>query len=116
MKTKKFKIYIAGKVTGLDYDLTVRKFKAAADTINELDANYQAINPMDIVPENTPHEKAMELLRPHLLNSNVMVMLPDWVDSPGSRIEHVLATAYGIPDIQFGELKEIEWVISCLQQ
>lgn len=112
---KKINIYIAGKVTGMPHDLTVAKFKAAADTIEGIDKNYQVFNPMEIVEEGTPYAEAMAMLQPFLEKSHVIVLLPDWVDSRGAIIEHEIATARNIIDVTFENIDEIPCLVRCLQ-
>lgn len=106
--SEKLRIYLSGKVTGLDYEHTVEKFQAAEDTIMGAYLNVEVVNPMKIVPKGTIHEKAMNICLHKLEDCRVICMLPDWVDSTGARMEHHHATINNIIDISFDELNIIE--------
>ena len=99
---KNTKIYIAGKVTGLDYQQCFNKFKALDDTLSGF--GFQVINPMRIVPNGTPWQEAMDILKPHLINSNVAVFMPDWIDSQGSIEERSIAMAKNIRIVEYDEM------------
>lgn len=96
---EKIKVYIAGKVTGEDYQQCYDKFQALHDTLTGF--GYQVINPMHIVPFGTPWMDAMAILKPHLINSDVVLFLPDWVSSQGSIEERVMATFHNISIVDY---------------
>lgn len=104
---EKKKVYIGGKITGEDYQQCLRKFQVTEELLSGI--GFEVTNPMSIVPKDTPWEKAMELLRPHLLNSDYLFLLPDWKDSEGARIEVELAEAYGIETVLYTEINEMQW-------
>jgi hypothetical protein len=79
------KCYIAGKVTGLPYDDVFDKFQSAAFGLKL--ADYDVVNPMEIVPKRASWDKAMDICIEALLTCDCIYMLPDWKDSKGARLE-----------------------------
>jgi len=104
---EKKKVYIGGKITGEDYQQCLRKFNATEEILSGI--GFEVTNPMSIIPKDTPWEKAMELLRPHLLNADYLFLLPDWKLSKGTCIEVELAEAYGIETILYSQITEMQW-------
>lgn len=100
------KVYISGKITGLDYEETRAKFQAAAELIEAL--GMTAVNPFEEaqnwpIPEeyiNNPFkgewefyiEKCIALLH----DCEAIFMLDDWNDSKGARIEKFVAEERGM--------------------
>ncbi len=103
-KMKNIKVYLAGKVTGEDYQQCFDKFRALDETLSNL--GFQTLNPMRIVPRGTGWEDAMEILKPHLLNSNVALFLPDWTDSKGSIQERIISKKHNIRIIDYEQLNQ----------
>ncbi len=101
---KTIKIYIAGKVTGEDYQQCFDKFQAIEATLTGL--GYHVLNPMRIVKQGTPWMDAMETLRPHLINANVALFLPDWHDSQGCIEERIIAMNYNVEIVDYRNLNE----------
>jgi len=108
---KPIKIFISGKVTGLDYQLTCQKFQAAEDTILGAFPNCEVFNPVKIVPEGVSFAKSVDLLKPALANSDAFVMLPDWVDSTEAKIQFQYAKAKNRVVVGF---ENIEKIPACL--
>ena len=104
---EKKKVYIAGKVTGEDFEKTFRKFEIIQEMLEEL--KFEVINPMLIVPHPCKWEKAMEILKPHLLKADYLLLMPDWEISNGSKVEKELALQHGIKVVHYADLKELEW-------
>lgn len=80
-------IYIAGKVTGLDFQEVAQKFAAAENMLIE-QGWQKVINPITLV--NNPNENwhvAMEKCISALKEAQAIYMLPCSVDSPGAKIE-----------------------------
>ena len=102
MENTKKKLYIAGKVTGEDFQKCWDKFQDAQDLLEMY--GFDVINPMKIVPKGTGWEESMEMLRPHLLNSDFVYLLPDWKESKGSVIERDLALAFKIEVVEHESL------------
>ena len=85
------KVQIIGKVTGLDRERCVAKFKESQDTL-EL-AGYEVINPTVIVPEETTWKEAMRTCLRELLSVDAVAIQPDWFNSAGARVEYMVANA-----------------------
>ncbi|MBC7748584.1 MAG: DUF4406 domain-containing protein [Methylotenera sp.] len=93
------KIYIAGKVTGLPKDEVVEKFAAMQKKIENL--GFEAVNPIEIVKDfNTPWNQAMRLCIAALTLCDAIVLLPDWINSNGAKIEWDISKQLKIPDFR----------------
>ncbi|MBA4133370.1 MAG: hypothetical protein C0525_01470 [Flavobacterium sp.] len=99
-------IYIAGKVTGLDFEEVTAKFQEAETML--LEQNWKTIvNPIKLI--NNPAEEwhtAMEKCLAALTNCEAIYMLPCSVDSPGAKLELQFAMDNNI-DIYY-ELENLE--------
>ncbi len=97
MRLKKTpRVYIAGKITGLDRVNALNLF-AKAQIIIE-DNEYEAVNPFDVC-EDTPDKHWSDYMgecHRELLKCDAIVMLPNWHDSRGARIEYAVAREMGI--------------------
>lgn len=93
--TRKKKIYIAGKVTGLNYSDVKQKFRA---TENQLfSEGYQVVNPIELCNEESTWEDAMKICIEALADCDEIFMLNDWKDSRGATLEHKRAIELDIP-------------------
>lgn len=88
----RYKIYIAGKVTGLDYDETFKKFKEVEDMLNLL--GHETVNPMRIVPKGTSWADAMLICIQELSACNSIYLLPDFKESKGAMYKYRLANKF----------------------
>lgn len=86
------KIYIAGKITGDPY-YNVKFARAAADIT---DAGHTPINPA-LQPEGMSNADYMRISFAQLDSADAVAFLPDWEDSKGARIEHLLVEYTGKP-------------------
>jgi len=86
-------IYISGKVTGLNYYKTYKKFKAAERILRN--EGFATVNPMRHVPHGTEWSKTMRICITELLKCDNIYMLKDWKDSNGARIELGIAIRLG---------------------
>jgi len=93
----KTKLYIAGKVTGLDRKQTLLKFERAELKLKQY---YRVVNPTRIVPPGASWELAMRQCIIEMLDCQVVYMLNDWEDSDGAKVERDIATICGI-EIQY---------------
>jgi hypothetical protein len=102
-KRNSFKVYISGKITGLELSDAESKFELA-----EKDAKYhfskiteskiKSINPMKLNhKENATWEDFMIVDIAELFKCNAIYMLDNWRESKGARIEHSIAKEMGIP-------------------
>lgn len=92
MKTK---IYLSGKITGLDPDNVRLKFHLSGLSFDP--EYYEVICPLNL-PHNHDKSEASFLLEDlqALAACNCIYMLRDWTDSRGARIEHDFAVKVGI--------------------
>ena len=92
------KIYIAGKITGLDEDVAFAEFEAAEGLIASL--GHEPLNPMKLVDQSLGREYEeylLDALRIVLIDATAVYFLPNWMDSFGARIEHAIATERLMP-------------------
>lgn len=88
------RVQIIGKVTGLDRERCVAKFKESQDTL-EL-AGYEVVNPVELVPEHSSWNEAMRICLKELLTVDTVAIHPDWNLSRGAGIEVIVANALGL--------------------
>ena len=91
------KIYISGKITGLEYDEAFAAFTEAADWIRC--NGHQAVNPMDIVKEQEG-KSWIEYICEDLAILNdceAIFLLHNWQDSKGARLEKAFMEILGRP-------------------
>ena len=88
------KIYIAGKVTGEDYEKCYHKFAQAETAIVSL--GDQPVNPMRINKKNEDWGRAMVNCLDALLGCEAVLLLPDWEQSGGAKLEHDFAKRIGL--------------------
>jgi len=89
---KKQVIYISGKITGLDIDVAKDNFKTAVDFVNE-EMDFQPLNPFDIV-EQDDSLQWIDYMRADikaLVDCDAILMLPDWEESDGAKLELLIA-------------------------
>lgn len=90
------KIYISGKITGLEYSEAYSNFEKAENTV--LQTGNEAINPMKLVPFNPSYDwgdymkKDIELL----FTCDAIYMQRNWFKSKGARIELAIAKEFYI--------------------
>lgn len=88
------RIYIAGPMTGLK-DLNFPAFHAVSEKYRAL--GYEVVNPAELCPDKT--SSWLDCMRADikaLVDCEQMVMLPNWENSKGARIEYDLAWAFGM--------------------
>lgn len=105
-ENRQVRAYVAGKVTGLPHDEVVQKFAAATAVLNHM--GYEAINPVagtsHLSPERTPWEVYMRITMVMMFTCDVVVALPDAINSKGARIEMEAAIALGIPVMSYADV------------
>lgn len=94
MKIKK--VYISGKISGLEFADAYSKFEFAEKYINLLN-NHSAVNPMKIdhVHDQTWESFMVEDIRA-LFSCDAIYLLSNWEESKGARIEKAIAKEMGI--------------------
>ena len=96
----KKKIYIAGKVTGENRAECTAKFQKAQEIIEFL--GFESINPIQVVGDwNTPWDEAMKKCITALMECDAIVLLPDWVDSKGAKLENDIANSFDMPNFNY---------------
>jgi hypothetical protein len=84
------KIYLSGKITGLNHEVALQKFKDAE--ISAKKHGIEVVNPMTL---NHNHDKSWEAYMlediKYLFECDGIYMLENWTDSKGARIEHNIA-------------------------
>jgi len=90
------KIYISGKITDLPYKVAEQNFRNAAERITA--AGHEPINPMVLVPyvKGWTHRDYIRDDIYLLLDCDAILMLSNWRDSLGARIEHAVAIEKGL--------------------
>lgn len=89
------KVYISGKVSGLDYELVQAKFAKAEAFLNEIDG-FEAVNPLcNGLPPEAPWSEHMARDIEMLHDCHCIYMLDDWQQSTGARIEYEIAVSEG---------------------
>jgi hypothetical protein len=87
------KIYISGKITGIEAEAPAL-FQMAEDIIRNM--GHEPVNPMKL-----PHKRAKkwsDFMRTdirHLMGCQAIWLLPNWQKSRGARIECLIATKLG---------------------
>jgi len=100
------KIYISGKITGLEIADAEKKFADAAEKVAQISSEHVPVNPMAInliSPEKT-WKDYMRADIDALFDCDAILMLPCWIDSKGAKLEHIIADALGLK-IFYGEVK-----------
>lgn len=99
------KIYISGKITGLDPELARKKF--AEDEKLFRDQGYEVVNPMKLTgnDDETWRECMMDCIE-ELFYCDAIYMQPDWGQSKGARVEYALARELEIRIIYGSRLNE----------
>ncbi|MBO5217501.1 MAG: DUF4406 domain-containing protein [Alistipes sp.] len=88
------RIYIAGKISGLDYMRVVQKFHTAEVRLRH--QGYTTVNPTRLCREWWSWLRCMVVCIWHLVRCDDVYMLTDWRDSKGARIEYRIARILGI--------------------
>lgn len=98
------KVYLAGKITGEDYQQCFQKFQLFEELIAI--GNFEVINPMRIVPHGTHWDDAMDILKPHFINCEYAFFMGDWTESKGAKTEMKWAIDHGIKIILHADMYE----------
>lgn len=84
-------VYILGKITGEPYRKCYEKFEQREKQLNEL--GFMVVNPMKLVPPETPWHEAMRICIGRLVQCFAVSPLFDWQRSEGAKIEMNIAKA-----------------------
>lgn len=89
------KIYISGKITGLQKDEYLENFKQAQVYLESL--GHQVINPCELNTEGCEcWEDFMICDIKELFKCKAIYMLDNWKDSKGARVERAIAKELGL--------------------
>jgi len=85
------RVYISGKITGLDIRVARELFDLGSSIVKEM--GHLPINPMELVSENPDMswEEYMKNDIKILMDCHAIYMLPNWTDSRGAKMEHMIA-------------------------
>ncbi|MFA5649549.1 MAG: DUF4406 domain-containing protein [Proteiniphilum sp.] len=89
------KVYISGKISGLDCKAVEAKFRQAEDKLIKL--GFEPVNPLNngLSACNTWEEHMLRDIE-HLFDCDAILMLNDWRRSKGARIEYSIAVERGM--------------------
>lgn len=93
-KAKLPKVYIAGKITGMDWKEAKEKFRRVQIILEE--CGYEVENPCDHQIENGTWEAYMKQGLHAMLDCGGVLALDNWKESRGARIEVKLALDLGL--------------------
>lgn len=90
------KIYISGKITGLSLSQATEKFEQLEQMINA--SGHVTVNPMKVLPFHPDHDwkKYMVADIEALMECDAIMMMDNWTDSKGAKIEHAIAERLGL--------------------
>ena len=85
------KVYISGKITGLQIEEVNENFSKAASYIRSI--GHIPISPLDITPPNADMDWKEFMIKDisGLLDCDAIYMLKNWGQSKGARIEYQIA-------------------------
>lgn len=84
--SKQYRIYIAGKVTGLPYQATFDKFLQIEEMLKHL--GQEVVNPMREVTPGLDWQHTMKQRLSSLLGCNAIFLIHDWEHCTDARLEY----------------------------
>ena len=88
------RIYIAGPVSGLDYEYACGHFIDAEKRLHE--KGWDVVNPVRLCSSTWPWRKCMSVCLKAMLDCDGIYMLKGWKKSRGAKLEHFIALKLGI--------------------
>lgn len=86
------KIYIAGKVSGLDWKDVLTKFQTAKEKAKlQFKTAECVITPIDLCDSSESWDASMAKCLSALLNCDTVIFMSDWIDSKGAKIEKIVS-------------------------
>jgi hypothetical protein len=95
---KKQRIYICGKISGMEWNSARPRFEDAENKLNML--GYEAVNPIKLCYPETDWEKCMCKDFEALLSCDGIYVMDNWKESKGARIEVAIAKELGLKIIK----------------
>ncbi len=94
---KKKRIYISGKITGLELSEANKNFDLVQSSFSRLNT-YKVVNPMREVPyvEGKVYNEYLVDCIKHLIECDTIFMLKNWGQSKGARVERAIALELGM--------------------
>lgn len=89
MKNSKEKVFISGKVSGIEYYVAYQTFANADRLLSQ--QGYKVINPMKICKKHWSWLRCMAKCLWAIIFCKKVYQLHDWQDSRGARIEYLWA-------------------------
>ena len=91
------RIYIAGKITGLDRQAYIRRFLHAENMLIE---KFEIVNPIFLerlnLDDSLHRDAIMEICKVLISTCDAIYMLSNWESSPGARMERDYAKSLGL--------------------
>jgi len=94
LNKKEVKVYISGKVTGLDIKVVEKKFEGYEGFLSAI--GLEPVNPLKKVTRDTTWDAQMQECIQILFTCDAIYMAGNWMSSRGARIEHKLAEELGL--------------------
>ena len=92
------KVYLAGKVTGLDAAEASQRFGMHEMKLKR--QGHHVVVPLNLVPHTCTWAEAMKICIPAMLECDKVFFMPCWKDSKGATMEHDIATRLNM-DIEY---------------
>ncbi len=101
MAKNKLKVYIAGKVTGLEYADVYNKFRVAELQLQAM--GFEVWNPCEHISADCDWNQAMRTCLKALMDCDCIYLTHDWNQSKGATIERNLAKQLELEFITISE-------------
>lgn len=100
-------LYISGPMTGYE-DFNFPAFHTAAEKLRS--AGYEVISPAELEQPDKSWQACMRVDITAMMQAEALVMLPDWQESRGARLEVHIAKELGMPVFDFKDIEVTEYV------
>lgn len=88
------KVYLSGKITGTDLEVTREKFKNKE--IELIKKEHEVVNPFDLEPDGAEWSDYMKTDIRAMLNCDAVFFFRDFISSRGAMVEFNLAVTLNI--------------------